>query len=874
PWSLPRDWGRVLGAAVLAAVAGGQLYALAASRILEPSAGSERVPSTAELGLEARTLEQQFRQVSLPAWRVPDSEHGQLQDVALALWRQSPLARRGVLSALTVERAGRALSSFAFGLPMTKSARLDSNPSRLQELRLPGWDDTLIEGEGILDGLGAGVRLRYWALLRPGFRTGGPLTPDLAVGLVRGPPDAGRLATAAGRFSAATEAAELRPRPWSAPLRRLEPLLARQDLGRGLGLAGRVLVAAAGVAAVLLLLTVPAARIRQILDRAWSSYSQRLVAVFALLVLATLIPLQTVLVGMVSRRMDAEQLQRGMAALESTQRVLGEYVDSLPPGFGVQTTLDDELLSWLARVIHHEVNLYWDSSVYASSRRELFTAGLLPVRIPGEIYADLALSGAPVSFRRNRVGETSYLEIYAPLRVPGLPSQEKLFLAIPLLAQQEAVAAEVETLRRRTLLTAGALFLILLAVGTTLARSFSGPLRAMADGTRRIAGGAERLDLKPGFRELATLARAIDDMAHRIGEGRRRLLSEKQLVDRVVDSVTSAVVSLDGRGRVLLCNRVARELLGVEPGGDLRRALSGRQEMRPVLEALEAAPGAPLARTVRLPPAQVDADEREWAIVVTPLPHGDEPSTLLVVEDITEVLRGQRLQAWAEMARIIAHEIKNPLTPIRLSAEHLRGVYEADPQGVGRVLERCTDNILSQVEELRQIAGEFATFSQIPRLERQEADLVDLVRETVAAYETGGASAPWIRVTTAPSACRLDLDTRLVGRALRNLLENALRATGPAGRVEVRVETGEDAVSVVVADSGPGVPAEMLARIFDPYFSTREGGTGLGLQISRRIAEEHGGSLAARNHSHLGGLEVELRLPRIPVTSRMEAGSL
>lgn len=864
PWAVGRDWRRMLAAAVLAAGVGGLLYHLAGGWISPPRTDGAPAPTAAELESETRRLERRLGRVTLPAWRTPDAEHGQLQDLALALWRQSPLARRGVLSALTVERHGRAISSFAFGLPMTEGDRLDTNPNRWQELRLPGWNQTLIQGDGVLAGLGEGVRIRYWELLRPGFRIGEPLTPDLATGLVRGPPVARRPATGLDEVDA--DPASLRPRLWSAPLRAITPLPARQELGRGLGLAARILVAAAGTTVVALLFVLPARRIRRLLRGAWSSYSHRLVGVFALLVLATLIPLQTVLVGMVSRRMDAEQLQHGMAALESTQRVLGEYVDSLPPGFGVQTTLDDELLSWLARVIHHEVNLYWDSSVYASSRRELFTAGLLPVRIPGEIYADLALTGAPVSTRRNRVGESSYLEIYAPLRVPGMPSQEKLFLSIPLLAQQEAVAAEVETLRRRTLLTAGALFLILLAVGTALARSFAGPLQEMAAGTRRIAGGAERLELEPGFRELVTLAAAIDDMARRIGEGRRRLLSEKQLVDRVVDSVTSAVISLDGQGRVLLCNRVARQLLGVEPGGDLRQALSDRPGLQPVLHAVEAVSPAPLAHTVRLPPTDDDAEEREWAIVVTPLPDGEEPSTLLVVEDITEVLRGQRLQAWAEMARIIAHEIKNPLTPIRLSAEHLREVYQMDPQGVGRILERCTDNILRQVDELRQIAGEFATFSQIPRLERREADLTELVAETVSAYERGSAAAPRVRLTGAPPECLLDLDPRLIGRVLRNLLENALGAVGTDGEVDVRIEAGDEAVSVIVADSGPGVPTEMLSRIFDPYFSTREGGTGLGLPISRRIAEEHGGALVARNHSHLGGLEVELRLPRDPAT--------
>jgi signal transduction histidine kinase len=211
------------------------------------------------------------------------------------------------------------------------------------------------------------------------------------------------------------------------------------------------------------------------------------------------------------------------------------------------------------------------------------------------------------------------------------------------------------------------------------------------------------------------------------------------------------------------------------------------------------------------------------------------------------------------MARIIAHEIKNPLTPIRLSTEFLREVWQRDRERFPEALERCTANILRQVDELRDIAGDFATYSRLPRLERAPGDLAALAREIVAGYSTASSASPAV-VLEAPASVPCRFDGRLLGRAIRNLIENALRASAAGQRVEVSVGFDEDGARIVVADRGPGVPEAQLSRIFEPYFSTHAGGTGLGLPIARRIAVEHGGTLVA-NHRPGGGLAAVITIP-------------
>ncbi len=351
---------------------------------------------------------------------------------------------------------------------------------------------------------------------------------------------------------------------------------------------------------------------------------------------------------------------------------------------------------------------------------------------------------------------------------------------------------------------------------------------------------------------------AIDEMARRIAEGRQQLLREKQVVERMVENVNSAVVSLDERGRVLLANRLAGQMLGTRVGDPLGETLGGEAALEPVARFLAAVGDEPAEATVRLAPGG-DGEEREVRLVWVPVPGAGEPSALLVVEDVTEVLRSQRLQAWAEMARIIAHEIKNPLTPIRLSTEHMVEVHQRDPERFGDVFERCTGNILRQVEELQQIAQEFSTYSRIPRLDAQPGDLAATAGEVVDTYRTASPSGVALRLA-APPSLPARFDARLLRRALRNLIENSLRASGEHGEVEVQLERQDGTAALTVADRGPGVAPELLQRIFDPYFSTHDTGTGLGLPITRRIVEEHGGTISARNRSG-GGLEVTIMIP-------------
>jgi nitrogen fixation/metabolism regulation signal transduction histidine kinase len=226
----------------------------------------------------------------------------------------------------------------------------------------------------------------------------------------------------------------------------------------------------------------------------------------------------------------------------------------------------------------------------------------------------------------------------------------------------------------------------------------------------------------------------------------------------------------------------------------------------------------------------------------------------------TQLERTHRLEAWAEMARQVAHEIKNPLTPIQLSAEHLRRVHEDRGEPMGPVLESCVSSILGQVGLLRQISSEFSNFASSPTARLAPTDLPELVEEVVAPYRTGLAGRIALDNRLAPPMPRVVVDRTLIARALSNIVENALHAMPGHGSLTITGEVEPDAVLVHIQDTGAGMDEEALDRVFEPYFSTKATGTGLGLPIARRNVELSGGKIlvdSARNR----GTTVTLRLP-------------
>jgi two-component system nitrogen regulation sensor histidine kinase NtrY len=236
---------------------------------------------------------------------------------------------------------------------------------------------------------------------------------------------------------------------------------------------------------------------------------------------------------------------------------------------------------------------------------------------------------------------------------------------------------------------------------------------------------------------------------------------------------------------------------------------------------------------------------------------------VLVFDDVTPLIRAQKVAAWREVARRLAHEIKNPLTPIQLSAERLRRHFSGAPPQAKALVEECTETIVGEVESLKGLVDEFSQFARMPSPRTVPTDLPQLITDTIALYN-GIFADVRIEQRFAPGMPLVRLDAEQVRRVIINLVDNAIEAMERRGQivVETQLDTANSVVRVIVADNGPGIPAGEREKLFLPYYSTKRRGSGLGLAIVRRIIAEHGGSIDVGDNTPRGTrFTIELPCP-------------
>ena len=226
---------------------------------------------------------------------------------------------------------------------------------------------------------------------------------------------------------------------------------------------------------------------------------------------------------------------------------------------------------------------------------------------------------------------------------------------------------------------------------------------------------------------------------------------------------------------------------------------------------------------------------------------------MLVFDNLTQLEKAQRIAAWREVARRIAHEVKNPLTPIQLSAQRLRKKYLYTLESDNEVFDLCTQTIINQVEELKRLVSEFSSFARMPIVQKSKNSLVDMVREILVFYEESHVYINF-SFTTEQEIPRFDFDLKQMKRVLINLLENSIAVLHEGGNIEIALSCDKEnqVVSMAIKDNGPGVAAEDKPRLFEPYFSTKKSGTGLGLAIASTVVSDHGGQIRVTDNKPEG----------------------
>tara|TARA_R110002110_G_scaffold85499_6_gene222415 strand:+ start:1200 stop:3563 length:2364 start_codon:yes stop_codon:yes gene_type:complete len=530
--------------------------------------------------------------------------------------------------------------------------------------------------------------------------------------------------------------------------------------------------------------------------------------------------------------------------------------------------------------------------------------------MPAAKYFDLAKKGDVALFTVE-----DHNQIRALVMIPSL-DDTYLYVArlvdarvLTHLSETRAAVSEYESLesRRDQFQVTFALIYVTVALITLLAAIWLGlwaanrivdPISQLVRAAERVSLGDLRARVSVGGTgdELDMLTGAFNRMTSQLESQRNDLIEanyqldeRRQFTEAVLSGVSAGVLGLDNEGLVTHANRAALRFFGLAEANLLGRSLAT------AIPEMAAAVAAARAHPERLAQAQVliarDGHTRTLNLRVTrEITDGGRGGFVLTFDDITELVRAQRTSAWADIARRIAHEIKNPLTPIQLSAERLRRKYGKEIKTDPDVFEQCTQTIIRQVNDIGRMVDEFSSFARMPSASMKTLDIGEVLRQTVFLQRVGHPDIEY-QLDLPDTPVILECDGRLVSQALTNILKNAAEAIrgrdgdgeddgdgdeeeahsdiandSKAGRIHIALVSDENTITVVATDSGCGLPETDRSRLTEPYMTTRTKGTGLGLAIVNKVMEDHGGRLiledAPAGEGWESGARIKLVFPR------------
>jgi two-component system nitrogen regulation sensor histidine kinase NtrY len=412
-------------------------------------------------------------------------------------------------------------------------------------------------------------------------------------------------------------------------------------------------------------------------------------------------------------------------------------------------------------------------------------------------------------------------------------------------------------------------------IGFHLARSITVPIEKMAQATREVSKGNLEVHVEdPASDELGILIESFNQMIADLKSSQESIASQtgelearRHYIETVLDNITTGVIALDPAGVIITINPSARQMLGLREPSPVGRSYQ---------EVLGALPYEELRRHIdwgvknrqTLEDKEINildgGQQTTLSLALTPLRTGDGDiaGLIVVLDDLTQLIKAQKIAAWKEVAQRVAHEIKNPLTPIQLSAERIiKNLRKSEPAAAGVIAEGA-QTIIQEAKTIKSLVDEFSDFARLPKVQPQAADLHGIIDQVLALFRGIFADVDF-DVRFGPEVPNpLQLDPEQMKRVFINLIDNAIDAMNKKGRITIRTRSdpAERRVQVEISDSGPGIPGEDRDRLFLPYFSTKKKGTGLGLAIVDQIIRDHGGTISVQDNQPNGATFI-IQLP-------------
>jgi two-component system nitrogen regulation sensor histidine kinase NtrY len=552
-------------------------------------------------------------------------------------------------------------------------------------------------------------------------------------------------------------------------------------------------------------------------------------------------------------------------------RLMGDDLSRVRPAFDSERQWFDGFLTSRASALGVPVAvlLKADGQTVARARIDVLANAPIPDK---DAFEDAGQSADPICIvpREGRIfGALMKLPAYGDVFLHIAREVDALATESPSLARNAAAEYLAIDTRRKGVQVAFASMYALIAMilllsaiwlGLSFANRLVAPIRRMIHATDQVASGNfyVQVPVRRDEGDLGHLSSTFNKMTAELRQQRDSLVNANDQIDRrrrftemVLSGVSSGVLSIDREGRVALLNRSAERLLGISSSQFGKHLVDLAPELSSLL-------GEALSGRHRQVQGQVSltrgSQEKLLNVRMAQEGEGGGHGIIITLDDISELVSAQRTAAWADVARRIAHEIKNPLTPIQLSAERLKRRFgklltDASPDDKA-VFAQCTDTIVRQVDDIRQMVDEFSSFARMPKPQPERENLAETVQQVVFLMRMGH---PDIEIVSrlGDESVPAVFDRRLISQAVTNIIKNATEAIGavPAeergpGVIEVDLRTEPGGIlAIEVTDNGKGLPKDQRQRLLEPYMTTREGGTGLGLAIVGKILEDHGGGI-------------------------------
>jgi two-component system nitrogen regulation sensor histidine kinase NtrY len=575
------------------------------------------------------------------------------------------------------------------------------------------------------------------------------------------------------------------------------------------------------------------------------------------------------------------------------------YAEQISLAIKGQKLLNDENLPTLEVLIHQKQQEYnlGIVEVFSATLEELVRA--VNPQVPAAEFTDPDSDSIREALQGNRftrispIGRADLIRGIVPVYSNWNPNDVvgvvvvNYYVPYSLVNKMKEISSSFEHYKSTKLLKGKiqkgyVLFLLLIALviiflstwaGFYLARGITEPIQGLAFATNRVASGDLNVTLDSySDDEIGSLVEAFNTMTADLRKGQmaiRRANRELQVsnleleqrrryMEIVLANVTAGVISIDSRGHITTINKSAEKLLGLKTPKIIGRNFRdiAPPEYLPmikgILRELVSSGRDSIRKQVSIP-----AGDTKVVLLVNVTTLKDENNefmgTVVVFDDLTQLLKAQRMAAWREVARRIAHEIKNPLTPIQLSAQRLRRRYLDRFTSDDSVFDECTSMIIKQVDDLKNLVNEFSSFARMPASNPSLNNLNDVLNEALVLYQEGHKEIDF-KLKIDPTVPIFSLDREQIKRAIINLLDNAVAAVSGKGQIDIETSYNSDLqiATLRVSDNGCGIPAEDKPRLFEPYFSTKKSGTGLGLAIVSTIISDHNGYIRVRDNAPQG----------------------